>query len=107
MTRMRRGILTWKVMVFQCGEFTVFTIDTVDWNWPRPPKSSPSRVTSFGKPNGSGVQQRHVKVNSILTFYEPSRRGEQVTQTAVELFAIKICSGIGMLVMNERLENLL
>jgi hypothetical protein len=30
---------TWKVIFFQCGLFTVFTMDTVSWKFPRPPKS--------------------------------------------------------------------
>lgn len=32
----------WNVMSFQRGELGVFTIETVFWNWPRPPKSCTS-----------------------------------------------------------------
>lgn len=32
----------WNVISFQRGELGVFTIETVFWNWPRPPKSCPS-----------------------------------------------------------------
>ena len=46
--KFKKRMRTWKVIPFQWGELIVFTTDTVDWNCPRPPKSSPSRVTSLG-----------------------------------------------------------
>jgi hypothetical protein len=49
-------------MFSQWTELTVLTMDTVDWNSPRPQYSSPSRVTSLGSSgyvNVSGDKQGH------------------------------------------------
>lgn len=51
----KQNIFTWNVIFFQWGELAVLTIDTVDWNSPRPAKSSPSSVTSFGS-SGTGEE---------------------------------------------------
>lgn len=71
-------------------------MDTVSWNFPRPPNSSPSRVTSFGK-STSNRKNLSFPTNGgcMRTFKEPFWGCKGVAESAQETLAVKVGSVAG------------